>query len=471
MSIFKKFTNIENEYDLFGVKIKDINIWDKIRYNVYRDIRKQMLNEDAQASTNKSIYNNVKAACKFLYNTFNKNPFSCKKSEYFVVGHSRRKKLSNGKWWDIYFDPIDNKCKIDYSYFEYPHLLEHKNRTETKHVKYLDIDNIISNIPYVDKIICKLKYNTEKVKYIDEVFERNFSEKINISDIVGKYLYRRHFLLPIYKRIINDVNPDVLIVVVSYSKSILIEASKDLGIPVLELQHGVINDEHPGYSFPHSQHVPSFPDYLLTFGPYWTEGVDVPLSDDRIIPVGYPFLEFQKNQLDHGWETSESIVFISQRTIGTELSRVALALEKSNSYEGDVRYKLHPSEYENWHILYPWLVDSKVEVITDTDVTLYKLFTQADAQVGVNSTALYEGMYFGLQTYLLEVRNYSLDQKLLQQGYAKKVANVNDLENNLEGNSREYNANDMDDIFLKDPFGKVCGVLSNLATHGSVFKA
>ncbi len=53
---------------------------------------------------------------------------------------------------------------------------------------------------------------------------------------------------------------------VHYTNFGLVNACKDLGIPVVEMQHGVINEQHYGYSYAYTPTDDQFPNYLLTFG-------------------------------------------------------------------------------------------------------------------------------------------------------------------------------------------------------------
>jgi hypothetical protein len=66
-------------------------------------------------------------------------------------------------------------------------------------------------------------------------------------------------------------------------------------------------------------------------------------------------------------------------------------------------YKPHPGEVDRWREEYPWLVDAPVDVVGADGPPLHRLFAESRAQVGVYSTALYEGLRFGLETYLLDV--------------------------------------------------------------------
>ena len=90
-----------------------------------------------------------------------------------------------------------------------------------------------------------------------------------------------------------------------------------------------------------------------------------------------------------------------------------------------VIYKLHPYEYGLDNTEFEMLnTNGQVEVIKDSAVNLYSLFQKADIQVGVTSTALFEGLAYSLETFLLHYEKtdaYMGD--VCQMNYAKMCEN------------------------------------------------
>ena len=127
--------------------------------------------------------------------------------------------------------------------------------------------------------------------------------------------------------------------------------------------------------------------------------VEFPILEDRVIPVGYPYLEESIDKYDHV-ETTPQILFISQRTIGEQFSKFAMEVAKYPAINYDIVYKLHPGEYDRWQEEYPWLKEADFEIIDSSELPLYELFAQSSAQVGVGSTAVFEGLAFGLETFV-----------------------------------------------------------------------
>ncbi|WP_135366107.1 hypothetical protein [Halosimplex halophilum] len=193
---------------------------------------------------------------------------------------------------------------------------------------------------------------------------------------------------------------------------------------MIELQHGVIHPFHYGYSYPNDREKRHFPDYLFLFGPFWREMADFPIGEERLIDCGYPYLESKVEEYKNT-DTKDQILFISQQSIGEPLSRVAQ--EVSRHTDSRVIYKLHPREYEGWQSRYPWLVGSDINVVSSDDPPLYRLFAESRTQIGVGSTALYEGLMFGLETFLLNLPSIQYTRPLAESGYATVVESTEDL--------------------------------------------
>ena len=83
-------------------------------------------------------------------------------------------------------------------------------------------------------------------------------------------------------------------------------------------------------------------------------------------------------------------------------------------------------------------------MISDNSVPLYSLFARSSIQVGVESTAVYEGMSFGLSTYIWDIPMAGNLKKLADTGYAKLFSNSGELLELISRNdgSTDYNVED-----------------------------
>jgi hypothetical protein len=261
---------------------------------------------------------------------------------------------------------------------------------------------------------------------------RRFGVSFGINEVVSRILANRKAKLPLLHFLLKRIRPKVAVLVTSYGKEDFIEACKSLGIPVIELQHGVIGRFHLAYSFEGKRRSKRmFPDYLLVFGDYWAHCAEYTIDSNHVISVGFPHFEREKNMCI-GTEKKDQILFLSQAVGGETLSKFAVDLSKAPGFDYGIVYKLHPRECDGWQGRYPWLLDSCIEVIDTQESVLYKLFAESMAQVGLYSTALYEGLGFGLDTFLVDAGGAEYFNLLIENGMVLKVSSVHELLNHLK---------------------------------------
>jgi hypothetical protein len=246
-------------------------------------------------------------------------------------------------------------------------------------------------------------------------------------------------LTPRLSRLLDAVQPKLVVEVVGYRlvNQLLNQVARARGIAVAELQHGTLGAGHPGYNFAPGRKPSSFPDYLLLFGALWRQATPgLPLAADHTPAIGYAWLELQRAQYaarERGEGRVRRVLFLSQRSIGRELSRAASALRRLlPARTTEIVYRLHPSEGVGWQSAYPELAASGIRVERAEERPLYASQSDADVQVGVYSTALIEGVAFGLTTLLLELPGYEQLALLTASGIARSVADADALAEALQ---------------------------------------
>lgn len=459
------FEEFETDNDLFSLRVDGALIWERIRFDVFREIKKQNGVGQAHTQNNSGIAAYLQGTALWAKNFIHRNPFFADEHEFLFVGHPRRKLEEDGYWWDLYCDPIHEGTELDAVHMEEPHLVSHRTPAKTEGLRYLELIEYsgtlqrglgIRSPTLSDEVISQLREAETEI-------QQRFDATVDLVAEAKESAHTRKATLPMYERLLDRIDPSVVVLVVSYYKETLVEACKRKGIPVVELQHGVIYDYHYGYSFPEGVTKEAFPDYLFTFGEFWNENVRFPLPDDRIIPVGHPYLE-QRIEAYDDVNPRNQIIFISQGTIGHQLSQFALTVHDDPRIDYDVVYKLHPGEYDRWKDEYPWLVDSGMTVIDESEPPLYRLFAESDVQIGVGSTAVYEGLSFDLETYVYDCDGSDVLEPLVEDGVASFVENVDDLVERL--GSEKRNDFDVERFFKTDAIQRVQSKLTAISNSG-----
>jgi hypothetical protein len=415
-------------------------VWEASRYNLQFYLNKKLsLHGEAHTPSTRihqmSVVVLIYFIGRFLYSIIVKNwLLAPKEREWLIFQHPRCRKYS-GVYEDIYTDDLIDEIGIDKCVIiEKPYLRRHYTPKRHK-VYYFEFLSLFSKftafiMPFyfrydttvINNMLHDIKiYIENKLEQKETDFEKEFRVKSFYAYYIG-YLFMLKWL-----------KPQKIMLVVSYGYESLIYAASALNIPTIELQHGVITQEHLGYSVPLNMTKKFFPDYLLLFGKYWKESVDnFPLPAERLMIFGYPYLERMLKNNENIIREENQIVIISQGTIGKELSKFAVKLASIKRGVYKIIYKLHPGEWGRAQNLYSELYEAKekglLEVVDTGTPELYTLFLQSRWQMGVYSTALFEGMAFGCQTILVDLPGVEYLAPLLKKGYAQLVKTPEEIE-------------------------------------------
>lgn len=436
--LYRKFIHLEEIRQLFSQKIDNILFWERIRYHAYGRIFNKRVaiisatKANSTPSTRRKLHIYLLKIKSYIcaFSQFYRNPFFTRKKDILILGSPRRKLQDNGTWWDIYTDHFIDKIGFSTISVESDYSFQHFYPPQTKNLKYFTFIDVMVEIKRVLRLQ-KVRFTAEEDLFLtklNKVFFDTFGVNIDLKTLTFDILTKRKRVLSFYLQLLKIVKPKVVIVICSYGKENFIEACKILRIPVIELQHGVISRYGIAYSYENpSATKNTFPDYLFTFGEFWKQGsAHFPILDDKIVPVGYAELEILKEKYSHVKKENQ-ILFISQQTIGVKLSKIAIEMSTKQDLGYTIVYKLHPAECLNWKENYPWLVNSNVKVVDHLGDNLYKLFTQSSVLVGGYSTAVFEGLSFGLRTFILDTTGIEYMDDILLRGYATKIKETSDL--------------------------------------------
>lgn len=441
-----EFFKLEIEYNLNNIKIQDVYPWELVRVYLYYEITRKLGIFGAAQQASVSLFDKINSFIPFIKNSIFSNPFSGKNNADVIVFSHPRKVLFNGKYEDIYSyfmgETLDSINK-DYLILDSPYLNKHYIK-KSKNVKFNDRLLLAS---YIHKKLNKIKYTSkeiENINFIKNLIKDSFNVDVDLFNIFSSHISNFKYECDKYKDLLNEKNVKQVYVVVAYENKALVCACKDLGVKVLELQHGVISKYHLGYSFPDNIEVHYFPDKLLSFGEYWKESANYPISRENIYPIGFSYFEENSAFYKDFERNKKQILFISQGVIGKYLSEFAYDLFKQLNEEYTFIYKFHPGEYDTWKENYPKLLElldfDNFKIIDDNKTPLYELFAKSEFQVGAFSTAIYEGLSFKCKTFILDVPGVEYLEDLVDKNIVFKIKNVDDMVEKLDNiDLVEYN--------------------------------
>ena len=435
------FLDIEKKYKLYEDTIEGIHYWNYSRFGIWHNyILKQNLElGTAQNQYQRSGIDKFKNYAELFWNSASLGFGKITQKDVCIINHPR-KILIDGKYECVYTDKLAQKLSNCIT-LERPYQMQHLKPQLLENTQYLDILSVEKMVYYKwFTLACKNKYKSmlqvieRKIEVPLKEIQERYKIQLDIGYIVRYIAEQIVFYkasIKTVKKIVKNVKPKVLLEVVSYSLDCMMftEVCKKTDIPVIELQHGILTN-HMAYNLNTDKKVEQIPDKILLFSDYWKKHMCWPGPKENMISVGYPYFERQvkATKIIEEFKDKKNIIFISQGTIGKKLSKLARELaEKMDGEKYRILYKLHPGEYAIWQEQYPELKHNNIVILYDNKYALYDCFASSTAQVGVYSTALYEGLGFGLSTYIYEMDIAKNMRDLCQSGYAKYVKDAEEL--------------------------------------------
>jgi len=461
-----RFLEIEAELGLFDIIIDQVPVWERLREGLKIDIlAKTGLTGTVHPDTS-TLKDSLQASYLLCRNVVQRNPFISPSAELVFFGHPRRKERA-GQWWDIYCDPLHSEVGYEAVHLEPPWNKTHYTPTPTPRLRYTDL------VEFSGQLNAQLNIRPpsvppetkKRIETAEDRFEDTFDVSVSLTERLFTMLRSRIVKKPLYDRLLTRIDPQLVVILAHSSRETFIEACHDADIPVAELQHGQISPYSYQHAFPGNRTKQAYPDYLLTFGECWETAASLPLQTDRVIPVGYPYLE-QELQQRLPLERKQQIVFISTPEAGPILSEIAAELSSRPEIPYDIVYKLHPDEFERWPTDYPWLRDAPLSVVGRDGPSLYDLFAESSVQIGVGSTALYEGLAFELTTYLLREPTVEWLGPAIEHGDATVIESASELAGRLGDADRRPVQRER--YFKPDAVSNAVGVLEELVETGTV---
>lgn len=455
-----RFLEIEKKYSLYEQSINDVNYWNYSRVQIwnYEICARKLELQESHPMKRAGVGERIKVAAQLIKNSIWRGKKGTQ-TDILFLAHERRTKI-DGIYQCIYTEPlaesVPNSVILDMP-FEYKHL-----RPESKLKRYYaDYILIVGNIYYQIHKFFKTKHYKatlsqlqkqmkEPLKELSNSYQCKFSE-----EKVYRVLHRKLLVVErerkLYDRLLQKIQPKLIVEVVYYGMHgmMLNELAKLHGIPTIELQHGTMHKEHAAYQIYWDEIIPQLPDKIFLFSDFWKKQIRVPIADDNLIVTGFPYFEKNRSRYNDNStvRTGKTILFISQGTIGDKLSRLAVEIADKLLPQGyRIIYKLHPAEISMWESNYPYLKNTGIEVVGGESRNIYECFVECDIQVGVYSTAIYEGLGFGLRTFIYNIGHADTLYELAEEGYAQIINNSNEFIKALG----EENAVKKGDLFWSD---------------------
>lgn len=262
--IIELINEAEIKYDVDKWEIEDIKIWPIVRLELFFYLRDQFTKKNAFVKTSKGsklslmfIFKILTKLFKLFYAKivdFKHNEQTSKKADVLILSHSFcRFAEIDGKKYDVFVDPLrDILISNNLSSF----VLEYS--TGEYRIPRYGLSHYFDLSKYLFKVQQKLFINPQKMLFdgIDEYEDFiQFVEgrtKIDIPlkiDFIKNKIFELLKLSNYFEKMIKKLSPSIAFSVCYYNiiGMSLNLACKRLGIPSVDIQHGVQGDFHPAY--------------------------------------------------------------------------------------------------------------------------------------------------------------------------------------------------------------------------------
>jgi len=455
--VIRGLNQVEEDHCLFTDPIRDSPIWEYVRGRVWLDAREALVS-DIQPELGEEVSGiSFRQKLRWLIQGSidpRLSPLTLRPDTVFV-GFGRRQSSYDDMMWDIILDPIvaGFRDTESWGYFEPPLNSSggnHHPDTKTPDDRFRILDSV-SYSPRVAKRIpgfpTKLSEDEKsRLTDIEKGISAELGFDVELKEEMAHRLNIRKAQYPLYKHLLSWWDPDRVVFTNPSGLLPMVEACSSLNIPTIEVQHGTLNRYQPASSFPPSVSPRIVPDHLLAWGEGWVNQDDLP-SNVQLHCVGYPYSDREVDSIlsDESYcKENEQILILSQFFVGETLASYAITI--SEELDGiEVIFKPHPAVERRWNELYPELERSSVRVETSQTTDLYELLAASNAQVGVSSTALFEGTRFGLQTFIVDKFTSCYCDSLVERGIADRVSKPEEVIDRYDGQDRDFDT----DLFFK----------------------
>jgi hypothetical protein len=336
--------------------------------------------------------------------------------DYIFMSDSSQRKVINNLYKDKLMDDIIDKIGGKSLLIELPNPNHYKN----VHTRYIVSQSLLDFLIFIYSSFLKLFISVEN-KQLDNIFKR---EKININ--YKKLILKRRVESKLYKLFFSIYKPKAIFIICGYCRFGAVKVAKDLGIKVIELQHGVINEVHYGYVSSIRLNKNYIPDILLSFGLYETTIKNLLIK--KIIPIGSYYLNYLKNNFKTD-KTLNSIIQRYKYSVGISLQ------DQDWEYNGMLSFikNLSSKNLDVLYILIPRHRKDKLplseNIILYDRLDCYNIIMHCNVHMSLYSSCALEAPSLGVPNILININNFAklYYNKMLDKYHTKIVISPKDV--------------------------------------------
>lgn len=398
---------IETKYPVDTILVNGEQVWPYLRIAYYFKYIESAVSENGEKKLQPeiSLFQRPKIAFKMLgYSLYGLgNWFG--KYDYVALSNTAERLCINAKYLNKLLDPfIDELGRDRVLYIETPaHVIYPVRKVYTKRVVYRHLPELSGVI--LAKLLRK-KFVIQNKWVLDSIQKEYGLEIDDVSRV--KYFKAQRM---VFNLVFRKIKPKAILLSCYYGHNqAAIKAARDIGIAVIEFQHGTISKEEPAYNVNIELDKNYFPGYLLVFGKREMETFDNSrfIEPENVYPIGSFYLEYMRRNYEPERNLTEQLEDY-ERSVGVTLQwtmgkRVIEFVRKAANLDRAILYLLIPRRPEERDYLALGFPDN---VMIVTDKNFYELMMYVDFHCTAYSTCALEAPSLGVQNILINLDNQS----------------------------------------------------------------
>jgi len=445
--IIDLFLELEIQKNFFSLKIKNYNFWEYLRIDLCNKIIEEKSNffQSKNSIDEKRKY--YLYPLKITLLIYNRIKILLSKNIYDVILLNQdRSVLYNGKNVNMHIYPIAKYLAKSFKVL----LINQSNKSfKDKNI------NSINEVPVSllsSVLIYFIKFNKQELIFLNNIqkaIKSSFNLNLDVVEIAKKvFVYKIFYREKRFKKLFKKFNNKIFFYYSDHSSEGIVSAARSLDVKSVELQHSLISPLDIRYRIPSILDTyQTVPDYVFTYGDYWNSFYKAPL---KTIAIGFDYFnnsytKYYKNS-QKKLKKNGIIIYsgiLSNKNLQAILDELSKALPEKIFY-----FKLRQEEYGNWRHRYPeYLIKRKnIIFISSDNKPVHSYMNDCTWQIGIDSTLIYEGLAFGLTTFILKTGWFEQMKNIYENNLAFLVTNskqIIELIVNYSSHTRRIEKNDI----------------------------
>jgi hypothetical protein len=424
--MMRAFLDFERDHDLLALEVKGHRFWAYVRYAVFYEIMERYLNFTPIRRTPRwrSVTHLVREGLVGLAQALRRR----RTYDILLINYDRTNVI-DGKPVNIHMYPISKQLTPRYQV-----LLVDFHNLDINAADYpCDVLTLRPLYLYARLRSWLITYSGRERRLFADLghkLQKTFEVPVDLHDVARRTYSFQLVLHEQLLKVLRTHAPRLVAYCDTGNLWGVIEAAHRLSIPTVDFQHSHISHINPIYNYPRecAQHPPpTLSDYILSFGNYWKDAYHLPVT---VLSAGFPYFD-AASQKYLGREfpgREKNIIFIADEYSRATCAQVAVDLAALLP-DYTIYYKLRSNQYADWRQRHLGrLGETKNIIVVDNDaVSLYEYFSRGTYQVGISSTAMFEGMSFGLIPFVLKTGLYEEMAPVYEGGYAFLVTSAEEI--------------------------------------------